>query len=142
MKYFLSVILFLSLFCFSLCFASDEKDFDMKLKILIGDVVLLAELNDTSVASDLISKLPVSFEMYKHQNREFYTQIPLNKSDKTQSGYQIGDIGYWVPGNALVFFYDKGFTDDLIVIGRITDGVDKLSEIKSDSISVKVELLK
>ena len=41
-----------------------------------------------------------------------------------------------------MFFYDKGFTDDLIIIGRITDGVDKLSEIKSDSISVKVELLK
>lgn len=112
-----------------------------EIKIVSGDKVILAKLNNTSTAQDLIAKLPIKLKMNPHQNREYYANINLDKTSATQDGYKIGDIGYWVSGNSLVLFYDKGYTNDLIIMGNITDGLDKLSKING-SFQATIEIIK
>lgn len=96
------------------------------IKITSGQTVIVANLDDTAASRDLLSKLPVSLEMNIHENREYYTTIHLDESDERQDGYEIGDIAYWAPGNALVLYYGPGYTGNLIKMGQITSGLDKL----------------
>lgn len=99
---------------------------NVKIKITSGATTLLAELNNSPASRDLIAKLPVTLKMSQHENREYYGSIQLAKTGKTQNGYQVGDIAYWTPGNALVLYYAKGYTGSLMIMGRITSGLDKL----------------
>lgn len=110
----------------------------MKIKLTVNDAVLTGFLNDSSTSEDLYDKLPIRLTMYPHENREVYGEIHLAKTTNTQNGYRIGDISYWTPGNALVVFYGKGYTGSLIPMGRITSGLDKLTEI-NNSFSVLIE---
>jgi hypothetical protein len=112
--------------------ATSEGKAEMNIKITAGQTVIMASLNDSAPAKDLFSKLPLTLAMNRHQNREYYADIRLDKSGKTQDGYQVGDIAYWGTGNSLVLFYDKGYTGGLIIMGRITSGLDKLSSMGGD----------
>lgn len=101
----------------------------VKIKIILGETTILAMLNNTSTARDLLKRLPVVLNMMPHQNREYYGNIQLDKNSPRQDGYKIGEIGYWSSGNSLVLFYGEGYTDDLIIVGEIISGLDELSHI-------------
>lgn len=111
----------------------------MKIKITIDNNVIVVELNDSATAKDLFSKLPLTLHLNKHQNREYYTRIKLDKTFPPQDGYQVGDIGYWAAGDALVFFYDIGYTDNLIILGQITQGIELLPKM-GNSVSAHIEV--
>lgn len=110
----------------------------VKIKITSGDKVIFAQLNDTAPAQDLLSRLPIILQMNAHQSREYYASIRLDNSSSTQDGYQIGDIAYWPLGNSFILFYDKGYTSNLIVMGKIASGLDLLPDMGPD-FSAKIE---
>lgn len=131
-------------FIFLILFASQEVDAQtvgekfMKIKITSGNKVIFAQLNNTAPAQDLLSRLPIILHMNAHQSREYYASIHLDNSSSTQDGYQIGDIAYWTLGNSLILFYDKGYTGNLIVMGKIASGLDSLPDMGPD-FSAKIE---
>lgn len=118
---------------------ANETEKQMKIKMTLENRVIVAELNNTLPAKDLFAKLPLTLSLNKHQNREYYTLIKLDKTGPIQDGYQMGDIGYWIEGNALVFFYDSGYTDSLIILGKITQGLEFFSKM-SNAVSVHIEV--
>ena len=122
---------FLPLFCIDGASAA-ESGLEMKeIKITDGEkIILTAVLNDTETARDLYGRLPLPLEMKPLQNREFYTDIRLSEQAPEQDSYQIGDIGYWTPGNALAIYYGPGYTGNLIIMGYVTSGLETLSKIK------------
>lgn len=130
--------IFLMLFAFQGAEAQTAGEKSVKIKITSKNKVIFARLNNSAPAQDLLSRLPITLYMRGHQNREYYTNIRLNNDYSTQDGYQIGDIAYWTLGNSLVLFYDKGHTDNLIIMGNITIGLDALPDMGS-GFSAKIE---
>lgn len=111
---------------------------NVRIRITSGDLHVEAILNDTSTAQDLLKRLPLTLNLHQHQSREYYADIRLDKNDATQGGYQIGDIAYWAPGNSLVFFYDKGYTGSLIIMGKMTGNFSQLSNM-GNSFKARIE---
>lgn len=108
----------------------------MKINIQTEDFYMTAELNNTATAEDLYRRLPLTLTMHPLQNREFYANISLSENAAESDGYKIGDIGYWTPGNALVFYYGPGYTGNLIILGRITSGLKELSSARKSFTAV------
>lgn len=133
-------LLVIMLFVFQRALDSEAGEQMMKIKIVFDENVVIGELNGSAPAKDLLKKLPLTLNMSLHQNREYYASILLDKNGKAQDGYQIGDIGYWTPGNSLVFFYGKGYSDSLIIMGQIISGIEFLPEMGYGS-SVHIEVL-
>lgn len=111
---------------------------NMNIKISIGDKILTATLNDTPTSQDFIARLPLTLQMSRHDNREYYAAISLSKSASTEDGYVVGDICYWAPGNCIVFYYAKGYSGSLLKMGRITSDLSIFKSL-DNNIAVIIE---
>ena len=79
-----------------------------KIKIIMKDLILDAELFDTACAKAIAAVLPIETRPNKWGD-EFYFEIPVQQGlDKTATTkVAVGDIGFWPPGNALAIFFGK-----------------------------------
>lgn len=103
---------------------------NMNIQITIDGAKVSGQLNNTAAARDLWGRLPITVTVYPHQSREVYSNIPLNTDgDKIADSYNVGDIAYWTPGGALVFYYGPGYTDSLVIMGRMTSDYGILADI-------------
>jgi hypothetical protein len=77
-----------------------------QIRIIAGNLTLLAELFDTACAKRIIESLPIETEPNEWGD-EFYFEIPVTVSlDETATTrVKIGDIGYWPPGRAMALFF-------------------------------------
>lgn len=110
----------------------------VRIRITSEDLSIEATLNNSAPAQDLLKRLPITLSLHQHQAREYYANIRLDKNDITQAVYQVGDIAYWTSGNSLVFFYDKGYTGSLIIMGKMILSSNKLSK-KGISFQARIE---
>ena len=78
----------------------------MRIRITVGEVALEAELNDTATAAKIGAALPIrtSFNTW---GDEIYFAIPVDAEldDSAQEVVEIGDLGYWPPGQAFCIFF-------------------------------------
>lgn len=118
--------------------AQSLGDKQVKIRITSGDLRVDGVLNDSTPAKDLLKRLPITLNLNMHQSREYYADIRLDKNGSIQNGYQVGDIAYWAPGNSLVFFYNKGYTGSLIIMGKMTSGLNELTKMGS-SFTARIE---
>lgn len=111
-----------------------------KIKILIDDYEIKAELFDTDCAKKIYEAFPI--ESYiREWGDEFYFSIDLSlQLDSTATTrVKIGDIGYWPPGNALAIFFGKTPlsegedpvpASEVNIVGRILDDPSILKSLK------------
>lgn len=113
-------------------------------KIMIGDTVLTATLQDNPTARDFVSLLPLEVELEDYAGTEKITYLPGKLSvEDAPSGFDpsIGDITYYAPwGNIAIFYKDFGYANGLINLGKIESGIEMLSS--STSMNVRIELVK
>jgi len=76
------------------------------IRILIGGMILEAELFDTETANAIRRSLPIEATPQEWGD-EFYFPIPvrLPLDETATSEVTAGDIGYWPPGHALAIFF-------------------------------------
>jgi hypothetical protein len=79
-----------------------------KIKIIVKDITLDAELFDTACAKAIVAALPIETRPNEWGD-EFYFGIPVKHGlDETATtSVQVGTIGFWPPGNALAIFFGK-----------------------------------
>jgi hypothetical protein len=78
-----------------------------RISIVIGDLQVDAELNDTRTAALIWDQLPVE-SIYNTWGDEIYFSIPVETDpEDSVAAVQLGDLGYWPPGNAFCIFYGK-----------------------------------
>lgn len=76
-----------------------------KIKITAGNVTALAELNDSRTATAIWEALPIQAKANTWGD-EIYFSIPvLLGEEKAQVTVNLGDLGYWPPGNAFCIFF-------------------------------------
>jgi hypothetical protein len=78
-----------------------------RIRIRMGDQTVIAALNDSEAARDLVAMLPLSIRMRDHLGREKTGPLPAPLSERTKGSptYESGDLGYWRPGGNFVIFY-------------------------------------
>jgi hypothetical protein len=91
--------------------------------ITIGGQRFTAILDDSAAADDLLAQLPVTIEMTDHGGVEKTGRLPSPLSlDGQPEGTDpdVGDLGYYAPGNDLVLYYgDQSFFPGIVVLGRL-----------------------
>jgi uncharacterized protein len=80
----------------------------MRIIIRIGTLAMEADLNDTPTANKIAAAVPIrtSFNTW---GDEIYFAIPVTAAldDSAQEVVEIGDLGYWPPGQALCIFFGQ-----------------------------------
>ena len=96
---------------------------DMQIHLTLGDHRFAATLDDSAAADDLLAQLPVTVDMTDHGGVEKTGPLPSPLSlDGQPDGADpdVGDLGYYAPGNDLVLYYgDQSFFPGIVVIGRL-----------------------
>lgn len=111
-----------------------------KIKIMIKDIILEAELLDTKTAAEIANVLPIETHP-EEWGDEFYFEIPVEMSldDTATTKVKVGDIGYWPPGNALAIFFgptpisrssEPVPASDVNLVGRIIGDATILKKVK------------
>jgi hypothetical protein len=119
-----------------------------RIKIIIEDITLDAELFDTRCAKEIADTLPVGTRPNEWGD-EFYFEIPAKMPlDETAStAVKSGDIGFWPPGNALAIFFgptpmssssDPVPASAVNIVGRIVGDASALKKAKGASM-IRIE---
>jgi uncharacterized protein len=122
-----------------------------EISIIIGDITVTAELNDSATSKLLADKLPIEAD-YNTWGDEIYFTIPVKTgSENPKSVVKAGEIGYWPPGNAFCIFYGAtpGSTVDEIrpaspvnPLGHIKGNPDIFKKIAGKYRKIRLELKK
>ena len=117
-----------------------------EIRITVGDVELLAELDETPTARGLRQALPIETSG-SYWGAEFYFEIPVQEApDETaRQVVEPGTIAYWPPGRALCLFWgptplsEEGecrAASDVNVVGRVVNPQD-LKRIKASHVRLE-----
>ena len=78
---------------------------DKKITIIIKDVKMSAELNDSNTAQKIWKTLPIEGSVNTWGD-EIYFSISANIGlENAKAVVSEGDLGYWPPGNAFCIFF-------------------------------------
>lgn len=103
----------------------------MKIKITVGDNILIGTLNDSKAAQDFASLLPLSLILDDYNGTEKISNLPKRLSIAgSPPGFDpsVGNITYYAPwGNVAFFYKDFGYSTGLISLGVIDSGADILA---------------
>ncbi len=106
----------------------------VRIRLIIGDRVATATLDDTAPARDFATMLPVTTSMHDLLGREKPGRLPrqLDVGGATREyRYEVGEIAYWAPGNDIAIFYaDDGQSipqPGLVRLGAIDTGLDVIA---------------
>ena len=115
----------------------------MEIGITIGDQHFTATLDDSAAARGLLAQLPVTVDMVDHGGVEKTGPLPEPLSlDGQPEGAdpQVGDLGYYAPGNNLVLYYgDQSYFPGIVVLGRLDgDAAERIAAL-DDAITATVE---
>jgi hypothetical protein len=122
-----------------------DKDAKMKIQITINGRHFQATLDDSAASRDLVVQLPQSIDMRDHGGVEKTGRLgaPLSL-DGQPSGAdpEVGDVGYYAPGNDFVLYYgDQSYFEGIVVLGRLdSDAADRIAQFDG-SVSAHVEVL-
>lgn len=76
-----------------------------RIRIAVGGLEALAELNDSKTADAVWDALPINASASTWGD-EIYFGIPVSMGeDNGKEVVELGDIAYWPPGNAFCIFY-------------------------------------
>ena len=115
----------------------------MKIQITIGEQRFDATLTESAAARDLLAQLPVTLDMVDHGQVEKTGRLPSPLSLNGQpegADPEVGDLGYYAPGNDLVVYYgDQSYFPGIIILGQLDgDAAQRISELDGP-ISARVE---
>jgi hypothetical protein len=114
----------------------------MEIRIVVGHVVLDAELNDTPTALKMADILPFKGP-FNTWGDEIYFTVPVDAGldESAREEVEMGDLGYWPQGRAFCIFFGPTpmSTGGRIIpasavniIGRVRGDVLRLKEVMEE----------
>jgi hypothetical protein len=115
----------------------------MQIQITIDDQNFTATLADSPAVDDLLAQLPVTVEMVDHGGVEKTGRLPTALSLQGQpqgADPDVGDLGYYAPGQDLVLYYgDQSYFPGIVVLGVLEgDAAERIASL-SGSVTATVE---
>ena len=115
-----------------------------KIQITIGEQRFDATLSESATARDLLAQLPGTVDMVDHGQVEKTGRLPSPLSLNGQpegADPDVGDLGYYAPGNDLVLYYgDQSYFHGIVILGQLEgDAAQRISELNGP-VTAKVEV--
>jgi len=118
------------------------------ISIIIAGETVAAELNDSVTARDIMAKLPIETG-FNTWGDEIYFSIPVKRgAEHPKAVVELGELGYWPPGNAFCIFYGAtpGSTADHIEpaspvnpIGRVSGDPKVFKALSRKAGAIRIE---
>jgi hypothetical protein len=124
---------------------ASRQEQQMKISITIGGERFSATIQDSAAGRDLVAQLPLTIDMTDHGSVEKTGPLPSPLSLAGQpdgADPEVGDVGYYAPGNDFVLYYgDQSYNDGIVILGRLEgQAAERIGEI-GGAITVSVALL-
>ena len=123
---------------------SDEAVEQTVIRLVFGDTVMTAALDDSETSQAFIKMLPLTLTMNRYADREYYAALgELPKNGAAIDDFENGDVTYYTDGKSLAIFFgnaDTSSQDGLIRMGRITSDLSLFDTI-GDSVEVMISIL-
>jgi hypothetical protein len=104
---------------------------NMKINLKLQDKTLTATLHDTPTARDFASLPPLTLTLEDYSETEKISDLPkklTREGAPAGADPSVGDIAYYAPwGNLAIFYKDFGYSDGLILLGKLDGGAEALS---------------
>ena len=115
----------------------------VKIRIVAGDKMLVAELEDSATGRDFAALLPLDLTLEDYNRTEKISDLPGRLSiGGAPDGITpaAGDLAYYAPwGNLAIFYRSFDYSRGLLRMGRIDGGLEELSEIEG---RIRIELVR
>jgi hypothetical protein len=120
-----------------------EEESSMRIQINVGEQRLGATLSESVATRDLLAQLPVTIEMIDHGGVEKTGPLPTSLSlegEPEGADPDIGDVGYYAPGNDFVLYYgDQSYFPGIVVLGRLDNGAAEHIASIDGSVTATIE---
>lgn len=114
----------------------------MRIRILVGDLSMDAELNDSPTAKKVAEALPLTAS-FSTWGEEIYFAIPVDAElDETaREVVELGDLGYWPTGSAFCIFFGQTPMSEpgkivpasaVNIIGKVIGDAAKFKEVMGE----------
>lgn len=111
--------------------------------LTIGGREIHAVLNDSPQAKEFQEMLPLTIPMTRMGEHEYYGSLPqpLTHTEELQTGYTVGDLAFWTPGDLFALYFDEpeDAPEGLMILGRITSDLAVFDQL-GNSEEVRMEL--
>jgi len=120
-----------------------------RLRLRIGEVEAVVELNDTETARALYESAPFE-SVAETWGDEVYFSTPVSKGleeGHAKEVVELGEVGYWPPGRAMCLFFGPTPVSGpgeirpasaVTIVGRLVTDPEELRKVK-DGDPIKVE---
>ena len=87
------------------------------------------------MVAEMLAKEPeVMKEILKSQSKAD------QKGSPTGSDPSVGDIAYYAPwGNLAILYKDFGYSDGLIILGRLDSGIETLTAFNAGKVTIELD---
>ncbi|HAX78966.1 MAG TPA: hypothetical protein DCY88_24850 [Cyanobacteria bacterium UBA11372] len=120
---------------------STQQANSMKIDIKVGDQVVTATLNDSKTTRDFVSLLPLTLTLEDYARTEKISNLPKRLSTEDAppgSDPAVGDIAYYAPwGNLAIYYRDFGYSNGLVILGKIDGGIEALNVPGSVKVTIE-----
>jgi hypothetical protein len=106
----------------------------IRIQITVNNQRFPATIFDSAAGRDLLAQLPLTVNMVDHGAVEKTGPLPAPLSlDGQPDGADpdVGDVGYYAPGNDLVLYYgDQSYFPGIVIIGRLDgDAASRIADL-------------
>jgi hypothetical protein len=112
-----------------------------RVRFSTGDAEIVVRTTGNPTSRDFVSKLPLdlTFEDFAGKEKISYLPERLTTDGSSAGPTQDGDLIYYVPWGNIGFLYnaDGGQNDDVITIGRVESGVERLDRLERGHVTVE-----
>jgi hypothetical protein len=120
---------------------STQQANSMKININVGDQVVTVTLIDSKTTRDFVSLLPLTLTLEDYASTEKISALPERLSTEDAppgSDPSVGDIAYYAPwGNLAIFYRDFGYSNGLVILGKIDGGIEALNVPGSVEVTIE-----
>lgn len=110
--------------------------------IRAGETIISATLNGSDAAREFASRLPVTVSMTRMGEHEYYGALdqPLTHTNELQTGYTVGDLAFWTPGDLFAIYFDEpeNKPEGLMILGQITSDMSVFNTLEV-SVTMTIE---
>lgn len=111
-----------------------------KIRITAGSVTIEGELNETRTAQAIWNDLPIKGRGNRWGDEIYFGISTGGESENATEAVQVGDLGFWPPGNAFCIFFgptpasrgkEPRAASPVTVVGRILGDATVLRAVPS-----------
>ncbi len=112
------------------------KSDSLLMKMSFNNETVLIRMHDNPTSQDFLSQMPLTVTLEDYNRTEKIGHLPKKLTTKgapSGSDPSAGDFTYYAPwGNLAIFYRDFGYSNGLIIMGRIESGLEKMTGQKGD----------